>query len=395
MTWDEVVHGLRRRWRRAGFLDYPLWIPLVMDGSALLAAVAAVIQRVGTQPLVPSAALIALAVLPWVTCLAGVKPPWWWFAVPVTAGAVGAIVLYPVGLDFSVFLLVLMVGHLAATDTVTGSVAATVLAGGVLVGLDLAGEFDGSEFWVAVLVVGWDVGFMLAYQQRRLEQQQAAQSAREAHAALEERQRIAREVHDVVAHSLSVTMLHLTAARRDLEDGDPAGVPGALEGLREAERVGRQAMADIRRTVGLLTSDDRDDAGSPAPTLADVPALVEQFRTAGLPVQMRQRGEAGRVAPAVGLAVYRVLQESLANVTKHAAGCPVRVDLQVDSDFVRVEVHNDLVAAGKPNGDGSGVSGMVQRVRLLDGWLQAGPARQGWRVVAELPTTGSRTVEPR
>lgn len=385
MFWDAPLEALHGRWQRAGFLDYPLWIPLVMDGSALLAAGAAVAQRAGTQPLGPSVLLVILAVAPWLACLTGAKPPWWSFATPVVAGSVGAMALYPVEFDFAVFLLVLMAGHLGATDTLAGSAAATMLAGAVLVGTEMAGEFGGSKFWFAALVVGWDVGFMLQYQQRRLEEQAATQSAREAEAALEERQRIAREVHDVVAHSLSVTMLHLTAARRDLEDDDPASVAEALDGLREAERVGRQAMTDIRRTVGLLASGDGEPGTSPTPGLWDVPALVEEFRAAGMTVDMLQDGAADQVPAAVALALYRVLQESLSNVAKHAPGAPARVRLAVGTDVVRLEVENQVGGLAPAGGFGSGIRGMVQRVQLLDGWLQAGGAGGTWRVLAELP----------
>ena len=139
------------------------------------------------------------------------------------------------------------------------------------------------------MVVSLDIGVVLRSQQLRLEAQSREYAVRERQAVLEERQRIAREVHDLVAHSLSVTMLHLTAARRDLEDGGDTSE--AVESLREAERVGRQAVSDVRRTVGILGS---GGAEPPAPTVEDLGALVAQFRAAGLDVDLETRATSPR-----------------------------------------------------------------------------------------------------
>ncbi len=222
-----------------------------MDGCAVAAAsvAVAVAQRIGVHPLVPVAALALAAAAPWLASFGGWKVPWVVFTTVVVAATTSLMAIFPVNYDFAVFVLVMLVGHLGATERIAWSAAATALAVLPVVLLDLSGEFEGSEFSVAAILVAWDVGFIMHYQQRRLEEELEGRAEREAQAALQERQRIAREIHDVVAHSLSVTMLHLTAARRDLEDdGDNADIEAAIEALRDAELLGRQSMGDIRKT---------------------------------------------------------------------------------------------------------------------------------------------------
>ncbi len=386
---DEVLAGLKRRWTHAGFPSYPVWIPLVMDGSAVAAGVGSIVQRVGEHPLLPVTALVLLALTPWLVDFVGVWVPWWAFAAPVIGGTATVMVVYPMQHDFAVYLLVLMAGHIGATDRLARSAAATASAGAVLVVLDQMGEFSGSKFWFAALVVGWDVGFMLQHQQRAIEEQQRSHSAREQQVVLEERQRIAREVHDVIAHSLSVTMLHLTAARRDLEEDGADHVEEAVEALRDAERVGRQAMADIRRTVGLLGSPVPGPV-APAPDLTDVPALVQEFRDAGVDVGYRSTIGADVLPAPVGLGVFRVLQESLANVAKHQPHASVSVELHRVGESLQLTVVNDLRRrrdglAEEPDGLGSGLRGMRERAELLGGTLLAGPDGNGWRVQLEVP----------
>ena len=381
---------LRSRWATAGFPGYPLWIPLVMDGAAVAAAVGCVLQRVGEHPLLPVAALVVVGLTPWIVGFAGLRLHWALFAALVIGGTTTVMVVYPMEYDFGVYLLVLMAGHVGATDTLPRSAAATASAGAVLVVLDQLGEFSGSKFWFAALVIAWDVGFMLQHQQRALEEQQRSQAAREQQVVLEERQRIAREVHDVIAHSLSVTMLHLTAARRDLEeDGVDADVHEAIDALREAERIGRQAMGDIRRTVGLLGSPGPGPT-APAPDLAQVPSLVEEFRDAGLSVVVETMELPDDLPPPVALGVYRVLQESLANIAKHAPTATVRVRLVRGAGRLELTVLNDLPPRGPStprdgDGPGSGLRGMGERAELLGGTLTAGPDRAGWRVHLEVP----------
>lgn len=387
---------MRSRWAEAGYPAYPVWIPIVMDGAAIAAAVGCAIQRVGEHPMLPVTALVLVALTPWLVGFAGIRLSWPVFTALVLGGTIALMVLYPVEYDFAMYLLILMAGHVGATDTVLGSAVATAAAGVSLVVLQLLGELDGAGFWVAALVVGWDVGYMMQHQQRALEEQLRTQASREKQVALEERQRIAREVHDVIAHSLSVTMLHLTAARRDLEE-DGADVGEAIDALRDAERLGRQAMSDIRRTVGLLGSPGPGPV-APAPDLGEVPALVEEFRGAGLDVVLDCSVTGEELPAPVGLGIYRILQESLTNVAKHQPRARVEVALLPVGATLQLTVRNDLggAPAREPDGLGSGLRGMRERAELLGGTLSAGPVGPdgaAWQVHLEVPLAGPAAPE--
>jgi signal transduction histidine kinase len=215
------------------------------------------------------------------------------------------------------------------------------------------------------------------------------------HAAADERRRIAREVHDVIAHSLSVTLLHVTGARRALQqDRD---VDDAVEALELAEQLGRQAMADIRRTVGLLDVGPQGPTKAaqttPEPGIDDISVLVEDFAKAGLAVALRVDGATSRVSAAVGLALYRITQESLANIAKHAPDSRSSVVLDISAASARLAVNNQLPAAvaAAESSEGRGLRGMRQRVELLGGAIEVGPSHEGWSVNAEIPLEDGNT----
>jgi signal transduction histidine kinase len=388
-----LARETKERWVANGYPAFPLWIPLVIDSGALATAVVSVVQRGGTDDLLPAGLLVLLALSPWLFELRGRVAPWplFWF---VTGGATAVLMVrYPVDYDFAPFLLVLMVGHVAACLPMWRSLQVlglTMLGGGVLTLADPdALPRAAAAIWVAGVVGGWDIGFILRYQQLRLQDQEREHVVRERQVALEERQRVAREVHDLVAHSLSVTMLHLTAARRDLEDCARDGVDlgDAIAALQDAERVGRRAMVDIRSTVGLLGQDPAGATAPPAPGLADLPALVEDFRSAGLDVVCEVVGDTSEVPSSTALGIYRIVQESLANVAKHAPRSAASVSLDLDRDpgvlVVRNATPRGLRTAD--SGGGSGLRGMAERADLLGARLVAGPEGGEWRVRLTLP----------
>jgi signal transduction histidine kinase len=171
---------------------------------------------------------------------------------------------------------------------------------------------------------------------------------------------------------LSVTLLHTTAARRGLqEDRD---IDDAVVALEQAEQLGRQAMADIRRTVGLL--DDGPMKLAPEPGAGEIAGLVNDFARGGLNVTLRADGPVDGVSAAVGLALYRITQESLANVAKHAPDAQSTVTLAISRASAMLTISNQLpvtvVAAQAP--EGRGLRGMRQRVELLGGHIDIGPA---------------------
>ena len=226
----------------------------------------------------------------------------------------------------------------------------------------------------------------LALRNERLEVEREAQAAA---AVSEERRRIARELHDVVAHSLSVMVVQSGAARRVLdEDADEA-----VAALSEVERSGRQALSELRRLLGLMRDGDADAAvREPQPTLAGLDDLIRRAREAGLPTELRQEGEPFPLPMGCDLAAYRVVQESLTNALKHAGdGAHAKVVMRWTEKGLELDISDTgrgLAAASPDLGAplGQGLVGMRERVALCGGDLQAGPRRGGgFRVRARIP----------
>jgi signal transduction histidine kinase len=239
------------------------------------------------------------------------------------------------------------------------------------------------------IVLGFAIGYMLLWQMRALVAERAAREGDRVRATLAERQRIAREIHDLVAHSLSVTLLQITGARHALRDvregGDVAGdIDEADAALADAERVGRQAMADIRQTVSTLADGPAETHS--LPTAADIGDLVEQMERAGLSVSYDEVGEPGRLAQTTGLGVYRIAQESLANIAKHAPTGVAKVQFTVTPTWARLIVRNPMTGTGSIDHRdcGSGLAGMRARADQLGASLEAGPDGGDWLVDLKL-----------
>jgi signal transduction histidine kinase len=277
----------------------------------------------------------------------------------------------------------LMVIAVATLSSIAGGVLAAVSAGALLLTASALHCLDAVVLYLGFVAAAWLLGYLMRTQRLLLAEQIEAQKMLAEHAAADERRRIAREVHDVIAHSLSVTLLHVTGARRVLQqDRD---VDDAVEALEQAERLGRQAMADIRRTVGLL--DNSPMKTTPEPGIDDISVLVADFERAGMDVTLCVDGATQRVSAAVGLALYRITQESLANIAKHAPDSKPTVALSISATSARLAVTNRLPAAvaASPSAVGRGVRGMRQRIELLGGAIDVGPTDDGWSVRAEIP----------
>jgi signal transduction histidine kinase len=206
-------------------------------------------------------------------------------------------------------------------------------------------------------------------------------------AAADERARIAREMHDVVAHSMSVMVVQVGAAR-----GILASEPDtARETLASAEHTGREALAEMRRMLGVLRERSDDDTLAPQPGLASVEGLLDQARGAGLDVELTTEGTPHPLPPGLDLAAYRIVQEGLTNVVKHAGPAHARVLLRYGRDDLEIVVCDDGRGVNGSNGEpGHGLVGMRERVALYGGALDAGAlAGGGFRVRAHLP------LEPR
>jgi signal transduction histidine kinase len=245
---------------------------------------------------------------------------------------------------------------------------------------------------VAVPGIGWALGTLsraraahAAEVERRLELLERQREERDRLAAAEERARIARELHDVVAHGLSVMVVQAEAARSLLRSGRD----GAERTMAEVERVGRESLADMRRLLGVLKVGEAPSL-APQPGLARMEELVERFRGAELPVEVVVEGDRRELPSGVDLSAFRIIQEALTNVLKHAGKVPVKVVLRYREDSLEVEVLDE--GRGGPNGrpaadaDGRGLLGMRERVALLGGRLSAGPEPSGgFRVACVLP----------
>ena len=201
-----------------------------------------------------------------------------------------------------------------------------------------------------------------------------------------ERARIARELHDVVAHSVSVMVVQAGAAEEVLA----AAPDRAREPLRSIQDTGRQALVELRRLLGVLRTDGSEAALAPQPGLDQVAALAAQVREAGVAVDLRVDGERDRVPAGVDLAAYRIVQEALTNVLKHAGASHAAVRVGYRPDLIELEIFDDgcaTPATGQAtNGTGHGLIGMRERASLYGGVVEARPRPEGgFAVRARLP----------
>ena len=204
-------------------------------------------------------------------------------------------------------------------------------------------------------------------------------------AVLEERARIARELHDVVAHSVSLIAVQAAAAE-ELLDRD---TQRARQSMRAVQDAARGTMTDMRRLLTILREEGDAPGLSPATGLSAVPELVEQARSGGLAVTLRQEGEAAPLPAGLDLSGYRIVQEALTNVRKHAPGAPTQVLVRSRPDELLIEVVNALAGGTTAvNGAGHGIAGMRERVRIYGGELAAGPQGDSFVVRARLPIGG-------
>lgn len=372
-------------------LHFAPWIVVLSAAVQIGCAVVAVWQRDALWPLGPIALAPLLVVaahaaqwfgrvwIPWwVLTAACLIAATWIFSEPVVIGNV----------DLLIGLLAVMIADVTVTDGVRAGIPATV-ATLLLVTWHWNGEWVG----VGEIVFGLAIGGMLRSQSRALVAERTARRHAAEQATLAERQRVARDIHDLVGHSLSVTMLHVTASRRALDDAaehpetQAESVAEARAALVDAERIGREAMSEIRRTVSVLAS---ESAGSQAlPGAADLPHLVEQCRAAGVSVQWRVDGDLAHVPTATGLALYRVMQECLANAVRHAPGAPVCASITVDAHSAALSCGNPLppgVASGRAAGPGgNGLPGFRTRAEQAGGTVTAGPVGSRWEVRFTVP----------
>jgi signal transduction histidine kinase len=384
-------------WERA---ENPGTRPLrswVFDIGCALVAAAASLARFSFGQTAPSGHLPLVAGLAVAVLTAGALPLrrvwpgpvfcWTLVAVAVLAQWPAHGALFPVALAISLY-------TVATTMRWAEALAAAVLAAGVLL---LVVAQDGTRHWAlaisdvagftaAVLLVGMYVRTRRAYLAELSERARRLEREREqtrALAAAEERARIAREMHDSVAHHLTVIVALSDGALRAVTRA-PAE---ACDAIRDVSGTARQALAETRQLLGVLRAGSAPEAWLPLPDLADLDDLFGRVRAAGLPVRYERTGTSTDPPPGVQFAVFRLVQEALTNTMKHAGpGASAAVWLQLTPAEVRVDVEDDGTGGtAEPGPAGGGLTGMRERISASGGELDFGPRQpQGWRVTARL-----------
>jgi signal transduction histidine kinase len=249
-----------------------------------------------------------------------------------------------------------------------------------------AGNFVFVSIVVAII---WTVGFAIGrkFEEADEARERAARAEREREerarlAVSDERARIARELHDVVGHSVSVMTVQASAVRRLLREHQEK----EREALTVVEQTGREALAEMRRMVGVLRRPEEAPALAPQPSLQHLDKLVEHAREAGLPVELRLEGTPKPLPTGVDLTAYRLVQEGLTNALKHAEAQRAEVVVRYRDGYVELAVSDDGRGGGSGDGSGHGLVGMRERVSVYGGELEAGPRPEGgYRLRARLP----------
>ena len=333
------------------------WRQVLSSATTLALIVALLVRR--RMPLVP----LGLAV---VAAAAAVSGPVDGSAVLLAAIAVAT---YSAG------------AHADGTTAWIAAAGVAVLVGVAMFDPDEPVETASDVASIAFLLAGpWIAGVALRERRGRealLEQRAEAlrrdQAANEAAAVADERTRIARELHDVVAHAISVIVLQARGARRSL-DADPEATRTALDAIDE---VGTEALAEMRRLVGIARTDDERASLQPRPGLAALDGLADQLRGAGLDVAVERTGDADPLPPGLDLAAFRIVQEALTNAVAHGGHGPVLVTVDRTRGSLELEIADRGPAVPGPVREGHGLTGMRERVQLYGGSMETGPLDGG------------------
>ena len=383
---DEISRGLfgqgRRLWRTRP-LAWDLLLAAVLlvlssvwlAGSPFASDRAAIVQTALIVPLVvrrlfPSTVFLVISAIAFAQ---------WLLGFPLLGDAALLVALYTVAAHQSRLRAVLAAGLLEA-----GAIMAAVK-------WQPAGTLPRSLLFLSALVVaalfaGLTVASgsrYLAWMDERARRLEVERDQQAVIAAAAERTRIARELHDIVSHSLSV-VITLADAAAVVGRSDPAR---GVEAMTEASEVGRQALTDMRAMLGVLRTDEPAVGLSPQPGIGDLAALVERFRATGLPVDLTIEGTPFPPGAAAELTAYRIVQEALTNTLRHAAARHAWVTIAYDEPQLRIRVADDGTAKPPGGHRGHGIDGMRERAALHGGTLRAGPAPgtpEGWLVEATL-----------
>jgi signal transduction histidine kinase len=366
-----------------------MWVYLGAGFWASLLGITALAAGGSSLPLPIQMAFVAVLLGPW---LPGVRQQYmsWKFVAAATLPVIA--LTWTGGSPLFYALLALAGSRVAIASHAAIGVGYGAAAVGVVMGRHfLAGhEFDWFV-WKTYIELGVALGWAMRAQLRLVWRTRLARDEHAQLAALEERRRIARDVHDVLAHTLTILMVHLNSARLSVRD-DPEGTAELLD---EVAVYGRNCLEEIRSTVGLLSSPvERDRTSSPIEAARSIEDLVASHRKAGaeidlgLDIRMEHLALLAEAPGAMWHAGYRIVQESLANAVRHAPGAPIEVRVGIDDRGLHIECSNQVregvVRLELPSG-GNGIRGMVERAAAIGGTFEAGMGDSAWVVRAELP----------
>jgi signal transduction histidine kinase len=375
-----------------------------LDVMIVVAAAAAVVEAFlrdddGTgphvAPIVASLAALAL-IVPLLTRRRWpfLAPAWLWLLAAALSFLDGRLVVTSTSVYAAGMVSAFLIGSLR--DERQGAIGLVILAGSAtIIALnDPLHSFSEVVLVPATFTLAWLGGFAQrerAEQADRAEERaQQAERERESAARLavaEERARIARELHDIVAHAVSVMVLQVGAVRHRL----PGDFSDDEEALRNVEETGRSALGEMRRLLGAMRRDEDEAELAPQPGLGRLDGLLEEIRRAGLPVELQIDGEPFRLPVAIDLSAYRIVQEGLTNALKHADAHSAHVQIRYAADELRIQVSDDGSGAADAIGDGlgHGLVGVRERVKLYGGEMTAGAVNGGgFRLITSLPLSG-------
>jgi signal transduction histidine kinase len=278
-----------------------------------------------------------------------------------------------VGYPIATFLAMYALAVWTSTRRFVLGLAVVTAAGLTANGVSLTDLRYAAPYVIVTTAVMLLVRRVVGDRERRAELAERERDVAAREAVIEERSRIARELHDVIAHSVSMMVVQAGAERRVL-DGANASTRDVLEGI---ERTGRSALNEMRRLVGMLRSDS-SDLLAPQPGLDDLPALVTQVREAGLPVELQVDGEWGALPAGIQLSAYRIVQEALTNTLRHAGDARATVRIRYAGRLLELEISDDGCAEDLPvSSGGHGLVGIRERVALYGGRLSVGRQPEG------------------
>ncbi|MEA2382421.1 MAG: hypothetical protein QOH72_2392 [Solirubrobacteraceae bacterium] len=344
---------------------------------------------------VAAAAAALLVVLPLLTRRRSpfLAPAWLWLLAAALSFVDGRLVPSSIGVYAAGMVAAFLIGSLP--DERQGRIGLAIVVGSaVIIALnDPARSLSEVVLVPTVFVLAWLGGF--AQRERAAQAHRAEERALHAErerevaariAVAEERARIARELHDIVAHAVSVMVLQVGAVRHRL----PADFGAEVGALRAVEDTGRSALGDMRRMLGAMRGAADSAELEPQPGLERLDVLLKEVRRAGLPVELHVDGEPSPLPAAIDLSAYRIVQEGLTNALKHARATRASVHIGYAADELWIQVSDDGAGVTAPSGDGHGLVGVRERVKLFGGEMTAVAANGGgFRLTTSLPLNGS------